>query len=210
MIEQRDGWWWPSEDTDCRHVVERDGPDDIAWVLSHVQGRDCIVQAGGNVGVYPITLAPSFQHVLTCEPDEANYACLWRNVVARDAMGRVDHRRAAFGEEAGHCQVQPTIAHNCGAHRIEEGGEVPVLTIDSFLLTACDAIWLDVEGCELQALKGAKATIERFSPAIITEEKGHGSAFGYLDHEIADWLSVLGYRMHSRRLNDRLYLRDPQ
>jgi hypothetical protein len=35
-------------------------------------------------------------------------------------------------------------------------------------------IWLDIEGAEADAIKGALATIEKFSPIIVLEEKGLG------------------------------------
>jgi FkbM family methyltransferase len=207
VIVERDGWWWPEGDWICRKSVMEHGADDVAWVLANVPGRDLIVQAGGNVGCYPLALAPAFQQVLTFEPDPINFTCLFKNAQARDALDRVEHHHAALGGKPGLCAIRKAPDANCGAHRVEDGRDVPVLTIDGLLLTACDAIWLDVEGSELAALQGATATIERFAPTIITEEKGH---FGLGPNEIADFLAVMGYRLTSRRLNDRLYTKDPQ
>ena len=46
-----------------------------------------------------------------------------------------------------------------------------VMTIDDLKLNCCDLIVLDVEGSELDALKGAKSTIERFHPVVMLEQK---------------------------------------
>src|SRR3990167_7138594 len=52
---------------------------------------------------------------------------------------------------------------------IKEGGIYPTLTIDALGLPVCDLIYLDVEGCEFDALWGAWATILRCKPIIVFE-----------------------------------------
>lgn len=193
-IEQQHGWYWPVADRDGRKAILRDFASDIAAVVKHVPGRDLIVQAGANCGVYPLTLALQFRSVVTCEPDPTNFACLVKNIAARDALRRVTVFDAAFGAEAGACEPVEVEKLNCGAHRVEYGsGEVPVITIDSLSLTVCDAIWADVEGSELHLLQGAAETIGRLSPIIIVEDKGLHRAFGIADGALQAWLAERGY-----------------
>ena len=72
MIACIDGWWWPESDVRARPVITGDCDAAIAELLPHIGGRSCIVQAGGNVGVYPIALAKHFDRVVTVEPDPEN------------------------------------------------------------------------------------------------------------------------------------------
>jgi FkbM family methyltransferase len=204
--ELRGGWWWPAADKVAEPVIQRDCDGAVAALLEHVQGRDCIVQAGANVGVYPVALAEHFARVVTAEPDADNRYCLLMNLAARDPDRRIEARAVAFGADFGLCRVVQVAADNCGAHRIATGGgAVAVVPIDSLELTACDAVWLDIEGHELPALTGARTTIERFRPVIAIEEKGLGAAYGLAPQAAGDWLSGLGYERVARIGRDNVY-----
>jgi FkbM family methyltransferase len=214
LLVQHDGFWWPASDQNARPVITGDCAEAVARMLGHVSGRDCIVQAGANVGVYPLALADHFAEVITCEPDLTNFECLRKNLAARDSLGRVivGAEPAAWGDAAGICAPVEVQALNCGAHRVDFGsGPVRVLTIDSLLAgaLACDAIWLDIEGSELAALKGGAATIERFSPVIAVEDKGLHRAFGVEDGALQAWLAERGYVEIDRIGNDKVFRRNP-
>lgn len=202
------GWWWPADDFDARPVIERDCLPSITALLAHVVGRDCIVQAGANVGLYPVALADHFRSVVTCEPDPTNWACLHRNLAARDSLNRVSACIGAFGEAEGVCAPLEVQPHNCGAHRVNfNSGTIPVFAIDSLNLDACDAIWLDVEGSELPALKGAAQTIDQFSPTIAVEDKGLHRAFEIPDGALQQWLANRGYEYVDKIGNDKVFKR---
>jgi hypothetical protein len=51
----------------------------------------------------------------------------------------------------------------------QQGEKVRMLTIDSLDLQHCDFMKIDVEGMELEVLKGARETIARFKPALYVE-----------------------------------------
>lgn len=207
-LVQRFGLWWPASDVDAQPVITADCAPSIRALLRHVKGRDLIVQAGANVGTYPLALADHFKSVITAEPDPTNFICLVKNLAARDSLKRVVAYDAAFGEEPGVCAPVEVEPRNCGAHRVEFGdGAVPVITIDSLGLEACDCIWLDCEGSELPALKGAAATIERFSPIIAAEDKGLHRAFGIPDGALQAWLAERGYEQIARIGRDKIFER---
>lgn len=208
-IAQVEGWWWPASDTDARYVIMADYRNAIAAILPHIEGRIHIVQAGANVGVYPITLTDHFATVTTFEPDPTNWACLVNNLKARDGLERVGAFNAALGEHRGVCATLEVHARNCGANRVAfDTGAVPVRTIDGLDLGACDAIWLDIEGSELFALRGAVNTIERFSPTIAVEDKGlDGQFFGVPPGSLQTFLADLGYQEVARIGNDKVFRR---
>lgn len=210
MMMQYKGYWWPEGADRGAFLVEKDHLEEIDWFLGHVDRRDCVIQAGGNTGIYPLNLALNFRHVLTVEPDSRNFRCLQKNMDVRDSLGRVDARMAAFGDDEGYGKIIEVEPGNCGAHRIgmaKEGEGIPILTIDSFGLDP-NAIWLDVEGYELQALKGAVETILRSSPVIVLEMKQLGRVYGYDDTETATFLTGLGYSLADKRANDYVFKRN--
>jgi len=209
VIAQDAGWWWPVEDHHARAVILRDCQPAIAQLLSHIPGRSVIVQAGANVGVYPVALTDHFSMVVTYEPDPTNYTCLVKNLAARDSLRRVQAFNAALGQTAGTCAPVEVHPRNCGAHRVDFGrGNVRVVRIDDLGLERCDCIWLDVEGSELFALKGAAATVERFSPTIACEDKGLDARFfGVEPGSLQAWLAEREYSEVDRIGRDKIYRR---
>lgn len=201
-------------DVHARRVLERDVVTAIPALLEHIEGRSLIVQAGGNVGLFPLALAQHFRSVITAEPDETNYACLKRNLKTHDTEGRITALEAAFGEREGECQPTEVEPMNCGAHRVEFGkGQVPVWSLDDLLLdelkvTALDAIYLDIEGAELLALRGAVRCIRKFSPVIALEDKGHHRAFGIPDGALQKWLTAEGYSQIDKIGQDKIFKRN--
>jgi len=188
MIE-RNGFWWPVNDDWCWRVIHDELPDlDLAVRLA--KGRALAVQAGGNVGVWAAHLAKQFVKVVTVEPDAVNYECLKRNV-----PDNVAHLRAGFGASAGSVSLV-NVDGNAGAHYVGGAGAIPIITIDSLDLPACDLLCLDVEGGEPAALCGAEQTIRRFRPVVMFEEKGLSERYyGTVRGSAERWLMQLGYKV---------------
>lgn len=207
MIVQKDGWWVPESDRRGFPVFIGDVNESVGRILAHIDGRDCIVQAGGCLGVYAVALADFFQKVVTVEPDPENADCLRKNVKARDSFGRIVMHEAALSDRVAGCKMVEVEPDNCGAHRIERGGPIATITIDAMGLERCDAIWLDVEGHELPALQGAVETIDKFSPTIAVEDKGLNAAFGIMPGELQRWLGLFGYQEVDRIGRDKVFRR---
>jgi len=71
-----------------------------------------------------------------------------------------------------------------------QGEPVPLMTVDSLALNACHFIKLDVEGMEIAALEGARATISRHAPLLYVEnDRSDRSA------ALISLLLDLGYRL---------------
>lgn len=207
---QHGGFWYPDGDETFHLFHPREAARDIPWFLKHVQGRGAVVQAGANIGTYPLALADHFQEVITFEPDPDSWVCLRANLKARDCHGRVWAHNSALSDVSllsGH--MVDAVPGNWGARRVEQdgGGPIHFTLIDGMGLEACDAIWLDIEGMELAALKGAERTIRTFSPVIVTEENGNGAKYGVGPDDIEDYLTTLGYEVEGGIGRDRLYRR---
>lgn len=203
-----DNFVWPVNDRDGAPSILSDAGH-IADFMHHIHERRIAVQAGGNVGVYPAHLAQYFNAVHTFEPDPANYACLAKNIGEND--GRIAAHNAALGAVSGTVSTEMFGDHNVGAVRVVEGGgDVEMRRIDDLYLPACDLIWLDIEGYELNALKGAASTIARFRPAVIIEENRLPEMHGLPVTGARDWLMSHGYEERARYGNDHLFKPVPQ
>ncbi len=207
---QRDGWWFPDGDETFWRFHPREAARDLPFFLKNVPGRGTVVQAGANVGTYPLYLADHFQRVITFEPDPQSWDCLQANLKPRDCLGRVQAHNMALGEMGGLGQmVSGENPGNWGARRWEpdDDGAIFQASIDDYWPDDVAAIWLDIEGLELDALRGARRTIEKWSPWIIAEENGNGSKYGVDEHGIADFLETFGYSVECGIGNDRYYRR---
>lgn len=198
--ERINGFLWPKADTECRRVAF-DWATDLDQVYPHVTDWGVCVQAGGNCGVWPKALAKRFDTVYTFEPDPLNFYCLVnnateRNIVKAQAMlGEVHAPRMLEGD-----------ASNCGAYFMAGAGRYPVVAIDSLMLQSCGLIYLDIEGAEMEALRGAAGTIAEHRPVLAIENKGHSERFGYTREQVEAWVIAQGYRVVARPHRDVIFV----
>lgn len=201
-------WWWPTTDTKLAQVFHH--KSDIDLILDYVDDFSLCVQAGGAVGVWPIEFAKHFELVCTFEPDPTNYECLKRNV-AKAGKVNIIHRHAALGETEKKIHIVRDECHvdNCGAGYAVEGGDTDCITIDGLGLRSCGLIQLDIEGYEINALRGATETIESFRPVIVLEVKPHPQLKGRKEYLNAEkfLLEQMGYTLTAAFNRDRLYTR---
>lgn len=194
-------WTWPADDTKLVQVIDQVG--DLQVILEHVRGHDVCVQAGGACGVWPAALAEHFRQVYTFEPDQTNFACL---VVNLEGIENVAAYNLALGERWGHGKMalHESEQNNAGAGYVVAGDDFEICWIDNLVLDKCDLIQLDVEGMELQALKGAERTLRRFWPVVVIEEKALPQGM----HEptaARQYLEDMGYREVARAHRDVIF-----
>jgi FkbM family methyltransferase len=194
-------WKWPVADVKCRAAVFGENKAvDLATKLT--RHRRTAVQAGGNMGLFPYLLARRFDRVVTAEPDPRCFVCLDENVTAPN----VEKLHAAFAHVAGTVDMEYLDADNFGSQRVVFGGAVPCVTIDSLQLTDCDLIYLDIEGAELLALRGAAETIASTKPVICVEDKGLSGPYGSAKGDIGRWLAQeFGYRQAATFKRDVMF-----
>jgi len=195
------GWTVPDADELCMPAILAE-VSDLGVSLNLCKQFRTAIQAGGNVGVYPMALAQKFKRVYTVEPDAANYDALAINTVRQP---RVVIRRAAFGKSYGKAAIDQRCPNNIGAHQIQPGDEFEVIKIDSLGVTDCDLLQLDIEGSEHEALLGAIATIEASWPVITLEMNGLSARYGYTDADTINLLAGMGYKIADRVNRDVIF-----
>ncbi|MSQ98123.1 MAG: FkbM family methyltransferase [Xanthomonadales bacterium] len=200
-MRQHNGWAVPDADQHCIQAVLAEVVD-LGASLDLCKQFRTAVQAGGNVGVYPMAMAQKFKRVYAVEPDSANYEAMTINTITQP---KVFIRRAAFGKDHGRAAIDQIYPDNIGAHQIKEGTEFDVLPIDSLGVTDCDLLQLDIEGCEHLAILGALKTIKASWPVITLELKGHGERYGYTDDDTINLLAGMGYKIADRVNRDVIF-----
>lgn len=198
-----EGIWWPSKCQESRLNAEFTF-NDINTLMSKCSNKRTAIQAGGNVGIWPIEFSKHFDKVISFEPDALNFECMVKNT---ENINNLHIYNAALGHESGSASLE-RVSYNCGAHYLKGGQEFVIMTIDSLDLDSCDLIQLDVEGYELNALKGAKKTIDAFHPVIMVEDKGLSNRYGTCKGDIEKWLKPLGYIAKCETARDIIFVHE--
>lgn len=175
-------------------------------VVKGVKPRRVVVQAGGCLGVWPKYLALSFAQVITFEPDGRNFKALTQNVDEPN----VTSIQAALGAEAGTIGLSRMRRdgkpwNHAGIVHVSGSGSVRLMTIDSLALPVCDLIYLDIEGYELHALKGAVATLIRCRPTVVVEVNKNLGFVGLTPGDIDHFFREHGYQFVTRYGVDHVY-----
>lgn len=195
-------WVWARTDVHAWIGPKRDWEDGHRQkIMDLVPEKHTVVQAGGNMGMYPRLLSDIFSRVYTFEPDPVNFHCLVANC-QRENIVKIN---AALGYKHEMVRVSTDPFNdwdtNYGVRTVvaDPGrANVPTLRIDDLGLDRCDLIMLDVEGHELKSLKGAVETIESFKPVIFAE---HHAA-----HESPEpFLKSFGYDLVAYSFHDLIF-----
>lgn len=159
---------------------------------------DHVFDIGANIGAHTAPLAmhvgPAGK-VYAIEPQRLVYQMMCANV-ALSALSNVATYWAAAGAAPGTINV-PNLDHsqrgNYGGVSVGSatGESVPMITVDSLKPEKCRLMKIDVEGFELDVLKGAAETIRRFNPRIYLENDRKEKSGALIAH-----LLGLGYRLY--------------
>lgn len=203
-LKRHKGFLFPAYDERCWRFVFKQR-DQFDGAMRYVKNRNVVVQAGGNVGVWPKWFAERFAHVYSFEADPTNFRCLCRNCPEENVF----KFNAALGDKPG-CVNITRVSYkgeqNCGGNYVTDGGVIPTLVVDDLMLPTCDLIQLDIEGYEFSALKGAEGTIKAYRPVVMIEDKGHGKRYGGHDGECRELLESWGMKRAEIILQDHIYI----
>jgi FkbM family methyltransferase len=146
-----------------------------------VSEQDCVVDVGANVGHYTLRLAQLVGkrgRVIAVEPVPRNFELLAANVVAA-GCSNVSLFNMALSESTDSLgmHIPRRKDGRFNDYRAAISGDEATLTVPATRLDALQIpgpvslIKLDVEGHELQVLRGARQTIRDFEPVVIAESQ---------------------------------------
>lgn len=169
---------------------------------------DVAIDIGAALGSYSWILNRVARTVYAFEPGNAHYSYLSRVIVGT----KIHLVRAAVGSVRGHANLYIPGADSNALHSATLSTDNPItetptahveqveqVTLDGFLderldpARRVDFLKIDVEGYELEVLKGALGTLSQHFPVIICEiEARHNPSYG----EVFELLGTLGYCCH--------------
>ncbi len=178
-------------------------PDEQQWLCRHVSRGDVLFDIGANIGFFTLLggkLVGAEGAVIAFEPLPDNLTQLHKNI-ALNGFDQVTVVAAAVSNEPGTASFATPLGRRDTARlvRLQDDDnpriEVDVVTIDQWLNHTPDrrppnVLKIDVEGSEIDVLRGAKNTLEAMRPTIMVEVHWLGRDFTrYVEQELAP----LGY-----------------
>lgn len=159
-----------------------------------------VVEAGANMGSHSIDMARACAPGLfyAFEPQQRMFQILCANLALANVTNALAYPDA-LGEIEGEAVV-PNVDYaregsNFGGLSLasagSQGWRVRVRTIDDLDLPACGLIKIDVEGFELQVIRGAARTITKYRPVLYVENDRADK-----QKQVIDQLTSLDYQLY--------------
>lgn len=176
------------------HYYGEYNPDETEMILSLASRDKLSLDVGANIGVISQALLAKGHNVVAFEPQPEVHKLLIMNCKA--AGNRYRTYNVAVGSEMG-TATMPKVHYsekgNFGGLGIGESSllgayDVPLITLDSLELDPVGFIKIDVEGYELEVLKGASKLIARDRPIMYIEDDRVEKSF-----KLREYISNIGY-----------------
>jgi FkbM family methyltransferase len=181
LVRGRHGYiLYNRHDIGVGRFVEADGEyfeSEVDLFRQVCQPGNVVVDAGANIGTHTLALSEIVGptgRVFAIEPQRLVFQMLCANV-ALNGLTNVECRRAALGDHEAELLLGDPDPHqeiNFGGvslSQIPGAIPTPLLTLDNLRLPHVRLIKIDVEGMELDVLRGAQATLKAHQPILYME-----------------------------------------
>jgi len=190
----------------CLHRLGRMGRDEASALRRIVRPGMTVLDVGGNLGLYTVLLARLVGpagNVVTFEPDPDLFALLRQNIALNDCAN-IEAHNLALGSTHSRLRLRRLIL-NSGDNTLGADGstlfrrevEVEVVALDEFLPNLRpDLVKVDVQGWELEVLRGLSRLLTAAHPALYLEYWPEGfRRAGYAAGDLVAFVRQHGYRL---------------
>ncbi|MEE3662553.1 FkbM family methyltransferase [Brenneria sp. g21c3] len=165
-------------------------------IASRTKKGAAIIDIGANIGNHTVYfgLFCGAERVLSFEPQKDVYDTLVKNIKLNSIGDKVTAFQMGLGSKENTARLGMVDEKNIGMTKLEISGAggIRISTLDTIIenepLSSISVIKIDVEGMEMEVLRGAVNTLELHGPVIYAEAatksefdaiKGFLSSFGY-------------------------------
>lgn len=177
--------------------------EEMSFLLHYLREDDLFIDVGANVGAYSLLAAGVNKcKTLAIEPIPFTYEKLIKNINLNALNMKVECLNAGLGSKEGILNFSLTpfsdMNHVANSTDVTDTQKVSVkcFPLDSLILSkgTPSLIKIDVEGYEMEVLKGASTCLQDMRcNAIIIEINGSGIKFGFQDEQVFTLLSSFGF-----------------
>ena len=209
-IEKINELWLPSEDAQIEQWREKGVPhmqdkclqSFLKYCESQNKKFKRVLDIGAWCGTWSLAMQKYAENISCYEPDKTHFICLQKNLAPFNNVSLYNH---AIGNEEGFVKLtEETATQNTRV--IQEKGDIKICTLDSLNLNNVDLIKIDVEGYEMEVLKGAIETIKNVQ-FIMIELNNNAKRYDSSNREIEKFLPTLGFEILIKIWPDVVYSR---
>ena len=169
-----DGLWIPSTDAQIEQWRQKGNPymqetclnAFKEWCDTQNKKFNLIVDIGAWCGTWTLSMQQYAKNIYCYEPNKVHFECLTRNLSMHENVRLYNQ---ALGNEDGFVKLtEETATQNTRV--LLEKGETKIDKLDSLNLQGVDFIKIDVEGLEMEVLKGAEKTLQNVKFGLKTVE----------------------------------------
>jgi|TARA_B100001758_G_C18340696_1_gene574132 FkbM family methyltransferase len=205
-IEKVNDFWVPSNDV---HIEQWKSGSPftqnkclnkfIKYCESQTKKMKTVIDVGAWCGTWAKAIEPFAKKVIAFEPDQTHFECLQRNCTINCTP-----RMEAVGAQLQ--EVSLTEDNFTQAKRVNEKGNIRMITLDHMAYEDVDMIKIDVEGYEMEVLKGATKTLESVKYLMI-ELNNNTKKYGSNNVEVEKHISSLGFKVLMDHWPDKVFYR---
>lgn len=192
---------------DVHNLLERKVEPEFLWIKDVLAKDAVFMDVGANVGAYLFTLENHLkpENIFAFEPNPQLFKRLVRlfpkvnlsSVALSDILTIAEFKIPVINGEKVHTRgtLQTSIKEKNEEKTILQKVKVKPLDELDLKFQKLDFIKIDVEGNEMQTLRGAKKTIQKFRPILMVEmeQRHHKENLWTLISEVADWGYSVNY-----------------
>lgn len=207
------------------------GENELCRALLESKASPVILDVGANIGTHSIEWARSLPNsqIYAFEPARSTLDLLIANVQRNDLQQRITVKGDALASTVGTAEFFESTDSAYSSLRpnplnpVQKQYTVPTTTVDAFIedhaISRLDLLKIDVEGFESDVLRGATATLEKFSPMLFLEVQSTTSINtpedtiaaladeGYVAYVISDGIPTV-LRQHDDLFYNYLFVRE--
>lgn len=159
-----------------------------------------VLDIGAWCGTWTKKMEAYSKRIVSFEPDPVHFHCLEKNCTINCIP-----RNQAVGSDNGFISLSED--NFTQAKRVVGDGKIQMVTVDSLEYDNVDLIKIDVEGYEMEVLKGAEETLETCQYLMI-ELNNNSKKYGSSNAKIEKYLAEKGYKVLIDHWPDKVLYRN--
>ena len=169
----------------------------LDYIKSNYGKKGTIIDAGASIGNHTVFFSKIAESVYSFEPLQSVFLHQMKNIHLNKITNVKSYNCALGNENTVIGMHVGDLKTNLGDAWVGGSDEyVMMFKLDSFKIKNVKVIKIDVEGHEIELLKGAKNTINKYKPDMFIEARTKEEK-----QRLDEYIKIIGYKYSGKRFN---------
>ena len=174
----------------------------VKWCERNDKRFKLILDIGSWCGTWSMAMQKFADEIYCYEPNKVHFECLIKNLHKFEHVKLFNH---AVGNQDGKIKLTEEKATQ-NTRVLLENGDIVISKVDSMGVTGADMLKIDVEGLEMEVLKGAEKLLNDVQYVMI-ELNNNSKKYGSSNSIIEKHLQSLGFEILIKTWPDIVFVR---